>query len=58
MEEPTDRDLVTDHPYEATFWPDTCGHCYPNGWMCGYTQAEHERGNGAPPEGGGAIEKT
>ena len=47
---------IIDHPYQPTAWPDTCGYQYPTGWPCGYSQAEHERLEGAP-EGGEAIEQ-
>ena len=40
MDESTD--LVTDHPFQASPWPDTCGYRGEQGdWMCGYGAAEH-----------------
>ena len=43
MEQPTDLDLVTDHPFQPMRdgWEDTCGHLDPDGWTCGYLAAEH-----------------
>lgn len=42
--DPTDLDLVTDHPFEpATFkdaWPGICGHLV-DGWPCGFGVVEH-----------------
>jgi hypothetical protein len=45
-----DRDpYITDHPYQPTAWPDTCGHAEDDGWFCGYAESEHAdpRGNHA-----------
>ena len=33
--------LVTDHPYQPSAWPDTCGQQLPDGWFCGYAEEEH-----------------
>jgi hypothetical protein len=51
MTEPTDLDLVTDHPYRPGRWGDVCVHVHENGWTCGYSRAEHERLKGAPADG-------
>jgi len=44
MDEPTDQDFITDHPFKPpTFrdaWPGICGHVV-DGWPCGYLEAEH-----------------
>jgi len=51
---PTDHDLVTDHPFTPSAWPDVCGHRgEPGDWPCGYAEDEHERPEGAQ-EGGDA----
>ena len=44
-DEPTDQDLTTDHPFEPSPWPDTCGHPEPDGWFCGRPPAEHAPGD-------------
>jgi hypothetical protein len=36
----TDLDQITNHPFEASVWPDTCGYEV-DGWPCGYSRAEH-----------------
>ena len=59
MDEPTDLDLVTDHPFKQAHGfglDDMCGHRYEDGWLCGYGDGEHaERLEGAAA-GGEAIE--
>jgi hypothetical protein len=40
----TDLDLIVDHPFEVSPWPDVCGYGGgPDNWiqMCGYSRAEH-----------------
>ena len=55
-DEPTDHDLITDHPYQPSEWGDICGHIV-SGWPCGFGAAEHtERLEGATG-GGDAIER-
>lgn len=43
-EEPTDLDLILDHPFEpARFtdaFPGICGHLV-DGWPCGFAREEH-----------------
>ena len=41
-DEQTDLDLIIDHAYQPTAWPDTCGHRYATGWPCGYSQDDHQ----------------
>ena len=42
MDEPTDLDLITDHPYVPSEWGDICGYQpadFP--FPCGYGVVEH-----------------
>jgi hypothetical protein len=42
MDEPTDRDLVTDHPFRPhPLHPDVCGYQRRDGWAGGFSRAEH-----------------
>ena len=53
MDEQTDLDLVTDHPFQPlSGWPDICGYQDLEGdWTCGYLADEHgERLEGAAKE--------
>jgi hypothetical protein len=36
-----DAPKITGHRFQPTAWPDTCGHPEPDGWFCGFTEAEH-----------------
>jgi hypothetical protein len=55
MDEPTDRDLITDHPFkQGAVWDDCVADI--DGWPCGFSEDEHGRLEGAT-EGGEAIEQ-
>lgn len=43
-DEPTDMDLIVDHPFTPATWkdafPGVCGYMV-DGWPCGFSKAEH-----------------